>query len=129
MGINYSIDAEGRIVRLSYVGEATLEEFQATMIAIFRSTLYRPGFGFLSDRRDSPPATTAYLEGGVAFIELHQEKLIGARWATVVSSPVNFGLSRMAQNLLEAKERFPTLEVFTDIHQAELWLRKTDRKD
>lgn len=128
MGINYAIDAEARIVRLSYVGETTPEEFAATMSAIFRSTPYRPGFGFLSDRRDAPAATTEYIQRNVAFAEAHQEELAGARWATVVSSTVNYGLSRMAQNLLEGKGRPPALMVFTDIGEAERWLRETAPK-
>jgi hypothetical protein len=124
MGIVYSIDADARLVRLNYVGEVGIDEFRTTMTAIFRASSYRPGFGFLSDRRDAPASTTEYLHGTVAFAAAHQKELAGSRWATVVSIPVNYGLSRMAQNLLEGQERYPMLRVFTDISQAEAWLRE-----
>lgn len=126
MGINYEIDAEARIVRLSYIGDTTPEEYEAAMRAIFRATSYRPGFGFLSDRRDIEPPTAAYVTRTIDFDQAHQGELSGARWATVVSSTVNYGLGRMAQNLAESRELAVVPRIFTDLRAAEAWLRETD---
>ena len=127
MGINYSIDAEARIVRLEYLGEASIEEFEATMKAIFRSPAYEPGFAFLCDRRGGDVATPDYVRRIVAFAQLHKAQVAGSRWATVVSSTVNYGLGRMAGMLVENKDLPLQIEVFTDFETAEAWLLTPDR--
>jgi hypothetical protein len=126
MGIGYEIDVDARIVRLNYVGETTADEFVATMTAILRSPQYRRGFGFLSDRRGANAATTPYVQGALAFARAQREHLAGVRWATVASGPVNFGLGRMAQALVEIADFPVAFQVFRDLDQAEAWLRKTD---
>lgn len=128
MGINYAIDAEARLVRLDYVGATTADEFAATLTAIFRSTSYRPGFGFLSDRRNVEPPTKAYIEHALSFMEAHREQVAGGRWAVVVSTPASYGMGRMGQNIAEGRRSPTPVQVFRGIDEAEAWLNATAPK-
>lgn len=113
-------------MRLSYVGESTPFDFVETMTAVFRAAGYRPGFGFLSDRLGAAAPATDYVGRTVTFAEAHREELAGARWATVVSSAENRGLARMTQGILDGSgDPVLALQVFTDIEEAERWLRET----
>jgi hypothetical protein len=122
MAINYSIDAEARIVRLTYVREPTVGELTATMRAIFRSLDYRPGFGFLVDRRSVNAPTQAFVEGVLAFMTLQREALAGARWAVVVSETESYGMGRIGELMNESRHGPVPVRPFLEIAEAEAWL-------
>ena len=116
---SFTISPERRVVRLVYRGEVTFPEWKATMDAIARDPLFRPGFAFLIDRRSSPAPSAAFVEGVVAYLASN-ELAIGVipKTAMVVSDPASFGMARMVQGLSGS----PNMDVFTDIHEAERWL-------
>lgn len=123
MGINYSIDAEMGIVRLTHVGESPVEEYKATLTAIFRSPLYKPGFGFLVDRRtfDNPPES--FVQGFVAFLNHNRTMLAGARWAVVALTPAGHDMARVGQTLAKVADDVVIVKAFSEIPEAEAWLR------
>jgi hypothetical protein len=125
MGINYAIDAEARIVRLSYVREPTVDELAATMRAIFRSVDYRPGFGFLVDRRTVGPPTREFIDGLLAFMTLQRAALAGGRWAIVVTAAVRHGMGGMGPEIVEGWRGPMPIRPFVEIADAESWLRET----
>ena len=45
------------------------------------------------------------------------------RWATVVAGPANYGMGRMAEALVD-HERSVTFRIFSDMTEAEAWLRQ-----
>jgi len=123
MGINYSIDAEARIVRLEYVGDSTVDELMATMRAIFRSPQYRPGFGFLADRRNAGAPASDDAEHILAFMVLHRDRIVGGRWALVIGSPASHDMGRIGQTISESGPM--RVQVFQYIKNAERWLRES----
>jgi hypothetical protein len=125
VAINYSIDAEAQIVRLTYVREPTIEELWATLRAIFRAADYRPGFGFLVDRRSVAPPTREFVERVLAFMTLQREALAGGRWAVVVGEMTSYGMGRMGALMSEARHAPMPVRPFLDIAEAEAWLRES----
>ena len=126
MAINYSIDAQARVVGLTYVSEPTIEELTATLRAIFRSTDYRPGFGFLVDRRTIAPPTRAFVEELLAFMTLQRAALAGGRWALVFSDAAGYDMGRIQQEVVEGRSGPVLVRPFRHVQQAEAWLRETD---
>jgi hypothetical protein len=121
MALNYSLDPQARIVRITYAANPSFEEWAGMMRAIFQDADYAPGWGLLSDRRAvREPQTKAFIEGVVAFLRRHQRELEHGRWAMVVSGIAVYGMARMAQEL--AGELPVKLGVFTDVDEAREWL-------
>lgn len=123
MGINYSIDAASRMVRLEFVGSTTVDELMATLRAIFRSPQYRAGFGFLADRRNGDPPASDDAEHILAFMVLHRDRLVGSRWALVIGGPASHDMGRIGQAISESGPM--RVQVFQYIKNAERWLRET----
>ena len=123
MGINYSIDTGARIVRLEYVRDTTVDELMATMRAIFRSPDYRPGFGFLADRRNADAPAVDDAEHVLAFMVLHRDRVAGGRWALVTGGPATHGLGRLGRTISDSGPM--RVHVFQHIEDAERWLRET----
>lgn len=123
MGIDYSIDAEARIVRLDYVGETKIEDLTATLRAIFRNPDYRPGFGFLADRRNADAPTSDDAQHVIAFMVLNRDRVVGGRWALVIGSPASHGTGRMGRTISEGGPM--RVQVFQHIEDAERWLRES----
>lgn len=125
MGINYSIDAKARIVRLAYAGEADIEELASTFRAIFRSTDYRRGFGFVVDRHSLGPPTMVLFDILAGFVTLQRGALEGSRWALVVSDPADLTANKTA-GVFDGSRWPVRARRFREIDEAEAWLRETD---
>lgn len=121
MGVQYSIDGEDRVVRLTYSGEVTFDEWTAAMRAVFETPEYRPGFRFLLDRRLALSPQLDYVKRAVEFTRAHRRRVAGSRWAVVVSNSSAFGMARFGQEL--AKGLVKDIWVGKDIAEAEHWLR------
>jgi len=84
----YVIDETRRVVRLAGPFPAELEDWCATLDAVFADPVYAPGCGFLSDRRGVtvlPP--DAYILDAVQYLQAHRSQLTGCRWAFVTDTP------------------------------------------
>jgi hypothetical protein len=127
VGINYSIDAGARIVRLEYVGDTTVDELMATLRAIFRSPEYRPGFGFLADRRNADATAPDEAEHVLAFMVLYRARVVGCRWALVVGSVASREMGRMGRTIDQGGP--VRVQVFQHIEDAERWLRESAPTD
>ncbi len=127
MKLTYSIDTRARLVRLHYTGNPSFEEWESTVTAVLRDPDYRPGFAFLADRRHLESPTADYIRSIIDFIKDHPAEFAGGRWTVVVGGPASYGMVRMAQALGEG---IPVpIQVFTDIDEAERWLRSEDTPD
>jgi hypothetical protein len=124
VGLVYSIDAEARLVRLDYMGEVSADEWCSVMRTVFRQPQFKPGFGFLADRRRGVTPTRLYLERIMAFIACQRAHLAGSRLALVVTDDAaSYGMGRMGE--IMAEQGPLRVQVFRDIDQAESWLRLT----
>ncbi len=120
MSLSYTIDEAARLVWLRYEGEVTAEEFAATMRAVFADRRYGPGFSLLSDRLSAEVSSAEYARTAAEFLAQHANSFGGSRWATVVNSPVAFGIARMMDTLSDGLP--VTFRVFTDLDAALAWL-------
>jgi hypothetical protein len=122
MNLISSIDEHAGLVRIRYLGEPSFDEWAECMRAIVGDPRFRPGFSFLSDRRGIPALSTGFVRLCVDFLSGYSEEVGGSRWAVVIDSPAAYGMMRVAQVL--ASEVTSHIEIFTDIDEAEAWLRR-----
>jgi hypothetical protein len=87
MTSHYTIDSTRRAVRLMGTIPAALEDWCATLDAVFADPAYAPGYNFLSDRRGTRvPPPDAYVLDGVQYLQAHRSQFQGCRWALVIDS-------------------------------------------
>jgi hypothetical protein len=128
MGANlsYSIDSRARLVLFHYAGSADFSEWAAVMQSLLSDPEYRPGFGFLTDRRSQIEIpSTAFVRSVIDFLHRNGEAIGVKRWATVVGSPAGYGMGRMAQQL--GHELPFEIEIFSDVETARSWLNEENR--
>ena len=125
MGIRSWIDAKAKIVHLEYRGEVAIDEFRTVIEAVFGDPAYRPGFGFLVDRRHTPPAQEGYVASAVEVAFQNQPMLTGARWAVVVSNPASVKAARMGIEFAHRALVPQVVHVFEELEREEDWLRLT----
>ena len=121
MPVTYRIDAGERLVYLTMAGDCSYGEWEAAMLAVLADPSYRPGFGFLVDRRAAPAPTTDYIRRVITFNKMHRGELGGGRRAVVVGSTADYGMGRMA-GILSGDSPTP-IRAFTDMDEALRWLR------
>jgi hypothetical protein len=124
MPVTYRIDADERIVHLTMTGECSYDEWERAMLAALADPSYRPGFGFLIDRRGADITTPDFIRRVVCFNLEHQVELGGGRRAVVVGSTADYGMGRMAEILSDDSPS--PIRVFKDIDEALGWLRAGD---
>ena len=115
--LSYRIDAAAGIVVIAGPDGASPVAFQQTLRTILDDPDYKPGYGFLRDRRGFRLPPTGLVHGVASFIR-ESEALAGSRWAIVVSDPANYGMMRMLSILSEVAE----MEIFEDPATATSWL-------
>ena len=121
MAPSYSIDPVTGVVTFLYRIDPTFEEWRSTMEAVFADPRYRVGFHFLGDRRTiATPPDRAYIRRIVDWMNTQADKVRGARWATLVSTPASYGMGRVGQAMGEGGA--VELGVFIDEAEARRWL-------
>ena len=123
--IPYIIDATAHVVVLEYLEDSPFDDWSLTIDAVLRDASFRPGFGFLLDRsRLTTAPSTDYIRRVVAYVQQHAPQLGSSRVATLVSSITAFGMTRMAEILLDPMQA--SARGFTDRAEALEWLRGAD---
>jgi hypothetical protein len=120
MPITYTIDPDALLVRFRYEGDVGIDEFETTLTAVVADRDFVPGFSLLLDRRGAASPTREYIRRAGAFAKAQGERLGPGRWAIVVDSAETYARVSMGQILVAS---FIELEIFTDIRDAEAWLR------
>ena len=122
MPISYEMDRESAIVRVTAIGDITLEEERKCFEEILSEPEHCPGCSILLDNRErGEPASTEHVKGMAQAFHDHQDDVGYARLAILVAKEVSFGLGRMFSTLTE---HLPLeASVFRDIDEAETWLR------
>lgn len=121
MGLRYAIDVGEHLVTVTVSDRVSYEEWEVMIQAVLADPAYQPGFDFLSDRRTAnPPPTIDAIRRGMAFFEIHREKLSNCRWALVVAGAAAYGMGRMTEAL--AAETGVRVKVFTEMDDARRWL-------
>lgn len=122
MPVRYSVDPERALVTLTYEGEPTFVETQATIDAALACGDLKTTSRVFVDRRGQRPPSSAYMRTMVDYVHSHRQSLQGTRWAIAVNREelASYGLARMAQILLS--EGPIELRVFKSADAAIGWL-------
>jgi hypothetical protein len=120
MPVSWSIRAG--VVGLESDEAATFEEWKAAAEAAFADPAFRSGMSVLHDlRRFARVPSTQETQARVSFLVDRSLEHGIPRWAVVVSSPVQYGMSRMAEAFADrAPVRF---RGFNDLDEALAWAR------
>jgi hypothetical protein len=92
------------------------------MKSLLNDPEYESGFHLLLDRsliEEAPD--TEYIRKVVSFIKRNESRFSNGRWVAVVRNKANYGMERMAQLLSDGT--CVEMSVFTDMSEAENWLR------
>jgi hypothetical protein len=123
--LSYRIDSNTGIVEILGQPLPSPQEVKALAAAVAADAAYRPGFGFLRDRRGMEPfpidavPRTADLLTALPVTR-------GSRLAFVTgAAPASYGTMRMLQELIAARGAAVTVGVFAEEVAARRWLAET----
>ena len=123
MAITSRIDPHEHIVYLTTVGDSSFAEWKSAMEAILADPSYRPGFTFLSDRRNQSDVPSAnFAHEAVDFLARHSTEMGSFRWAAVTANTAVYGMARMFSIISELKG--VRAQAFTDYDEALAWVRE-----
>ena len=98
--IHVELLAAERLVLLKYSHSPSITEWTDAMDTVLADGVYRTGFGVLLDLRGNRPGPSRMLIAGMLhYLDVHQERFRGARWALVVDSPGAYRMAIAGQNL------------------------------
>jgi len=120
MPVTWEIDVSRKRLVLTVTDPHTFEEWQQAVTEIFDGDFGR-GYTALVDRRNAAPPTTIDVERMARFYERHKDRLAGVRVATLISTPVAYGMARMMAVYAEMRSGYE-LEIFHQYAEAEAWL-------
>jgi SpoIIAA-like len=115
---------KGRWAVIVYSDPYTMEQFEQVMAQILAHPISRPALRLLIDRRYCSAPLTDFVQRMVAYAEKHQVQLAGSRAAAVVSTDAMYGMGRMLEGLVEAKNLPHEVRTFRDWDEAERWLQE-----
>ena len=121
MPTTYHIIPHERIVYLKTLGRSSFEEWRDVVLGALGDPAYRPGFGFLNDRRqqDAPPAAD-FAVLATEFLKEHAREMGPLRWAVV--SAVEPVYETLRAYSVIAEQAGVELRAFKDINEARWWL-------
>jgi hypothetical protein len=123
MAVTYSIDTDQRIVILTTIGDSSFAEWSEAMLEVLAAPQYRPGFNFLSDRRQQTSVpTTDFARGAAIFLQLHSAEMGNFRWAAVSNTSAIYGMQRMFSIYSEMKG--VQARAFNDYQEALEWVHQ-----
>ena len=102
MPVVASIDTTQQIVTLVFAGETSFIEWQAVMDGVLSDLSYVASMCIISDRRAAENIpSTEHIRELVQYLKRHAESFAGCGIAIVAHSPVEYGMSRMAELLAD----------------------------
>ena len=121
MAVTYHIDTAEHVVYLTTARDSSFVEWREVMMAVLSDPSYRPGFNFLSDRRqETDVPSTEFARSAADFLNQHSREMGSFKWAAVSGDMAIYGMQRMFSILSEI--RGIKAEAFTDYEEARTWL-------
>ena len=118
-------DTEEGMVRTEHFGRSTAEGLKRFIDAVLTDPRWLPGMNLITDFRGSDPSllSAENLRECVAYTVGYAERAVGTRVATVVNSPLSYGISRI-WGAQVAMQGAPTeFRIFDTVKAAERWLK------
>jgi hypothetical protein len=122
MPITAALDSTGRFVIVSVIDPYTIEEWCATMLAVWEGPDFARHRALLIDRRRAEPLSVAFVDTMTRFLAEHQRKISGSRTAIVVRDDTGFGMGRMTELKASIENPDAAIRPFRDYHDAVHWL-------
>ena len=123
MAVTYHIDTDERVVYLTTARDSSFVEWREVMMAVLSDPSYRPGFNFLSDRRqETDVPSTEFARSAAEFLKLNSAKMGGFKWAAVSGDMAIYGMQRMFSIYSEIKGI--EARAFTNYEEALEWVRE-----
>ncbi len=119
--MRYEIDTQAGLVCITYTENLlSFFEWNKVMNLILHDPLFKPGYGFLIDRRSITVVPEKGFGKSVAlYIQAHIQELRDSHFAVVVSGLATYGIMRMLQGFMGETEHFM---IYRDIEKAKQWL-------
>ncbi len=122
MPITAALDPTERFVLVSVTDPYTIEEWCATMLAVWESADFIRHRALLIDRRQAEPLTVAFVDTMTRFLAEHHRKISGSRTAIVVRDDTGFGMGRMTELKASIENPNAAIRPFRDYDGAVRWL-------
>ena len=122
MPVTWDLDLGRKRLVLTVTDPHTFEEWHQAVTEIFASE-FGPGYTALVDRRHALPPSARAVERMARVYEVHKARLAGVRVATLVGTPVAYGMARMMAVYAEMWSGYE-LEIFQGYAEAEAWLER-----
>lgn len=117
-------DAEHNVMRAVQVGRCTLCDLKTFIDALLTDPRWTPGMRLFNDfrRADASGLSNDDLREYLWHALKHTEAIVGARSATVVDSPVNYGVVRVWEAFAALEDAPFVHRVFRSVEEAACWL-------
>lgn len=127
MESSYTIDADERLVRLTFSGRVTAEALTSVMKTIGEDPQYRSGMNAVADFRDCSGGAWDYSE-----IQRFRDYVVRAcgvrprRWASIVRPGEIEAIGRVLIVIAEAAESQIRIQLFENTADAQRWIGGKD---
>lgn len=104
---------------MTYEREPSFAEWKTAMEAVLKNPSFAEDFVIVLDRTKIPGSpSNDYVSRKAYYIDEKNGRYSRVRWAVIASSPVSFGMSRMAEHLV----RSDSMRTFHSLDDAMSWL-------
>ena len=117
-------DSEKGLVRTEHFGRSTADGLKRFIDALLTDPRWRPGMNVITDFRNSDPSllSAENLRDCVAYTIGYVERTVGTKVATVVDSPLSYGISRIWGAQIAMQGAPTEFRIFDTEKAAERWL-------
>ena len=115
------VDTTQHVVTLRYTGTTSFEQWREAMHALLANPAYQPGMCVVADHREADDIPSPeFVRAKVDWLEAHADSFPGCGWAIIARDLADYGMSRMAEMLVERTT--VALRAFRDYAEARAWL-------
>jgi hypothetical protein len=121
---NLEFEPQNSLVRALHFGPCTLDDLKGFVDAVFTDSHWKTGMNVLSDFRQADPSDFSGddMRQYVAYSKKYAGEAVGTKVATVVESPLNFGIVRIWDAEAEIQASPIENKLFDSLEAAEDWL-------
>lgn len=121
MPVSAAVDPTQHVVTLHFTGTTSFEQWKTTMDELLANPAYQPGMCVVSDHREAADIPSPeFVRAKVDWLEAHADAFPGCGWAIIARDLADYGMSRMAEMLIERTS--VSLRAFRDYREARDWL-------
>lgn len=118
-------DQNAGLARAAHFGRSTPDDVKRFIDTLVTDPRWRPGMNLLTDFRGNDPSmlNTDDLRDCVAHMVGYAAETVGTKVATVVDSPLSYGISRIWEAQAAMQGSSIEFRIFDTVKAAERWLK------